>query len=266
MNRIYKVVWSKAKQCYVVVSELAKGRTKASRSNVFNKILASGVLACVLNFSIASYGLAAYAQNPFELVDTWIYTIAPGSSGEVYEYYQFAIAKTSSNPYLSAQQLVVRKNVSTGALAYFLSDTVDSDESGLYVYDQVTDTDIKSRLGNTVFDKITSSVNGSDESSYTAGNGITISSDNKVSVKASDGIDVGSNGVAVKAGTNVTVNANGVSVTGNGSVADGNTGLINGDKLYDEVRSSANGNYVIQLELYNFISSFPLFCSFLTIP
>ena len=60
-------------------------------------------------------------------------------------------------------------------------------------------------------------------------NGINISSDNKVSVKP---------------GTNVTVNANGVSVTGNGSVADGDTGLINGDKLYDEVRSSANGNYV----------------------
>ena len=87
--------------------------------------------------------------------------------------------------------------------------------------------------------------------SYIAGTGITISSDNKVSVKA---------------GTNVTVDENGVSVTGNGSVASGNTGLINGGTAYSELRPSANGNYVIQLELYNFISSFPLFCSFLTIP
>ncbi len=64
----------------------------------------------------------------------------------------------------------------------------------------------------------------------------------------------------------MTVNADGISVTGNGSVASGDSGLIDGDKLYAEVRPSANGNYVIQLELYNFISSFPLFCSFLTIP
>ena len=28
MNRIYKVIWSKTKHCYVVVSELAKRHTK----------------------------------------------------------------------------------------------------------------------------------------------------------------------------------------------------------------------------------------------
>ena len=32
MNRIYKVIWSKAKNCYVVASELAKNHTKGSRS------------------------------------------------------------------------------------------------------------------------------------------------------------------------------------------------------------------------------------------
>jgi len=79
---------------------------------------------------------------------------------------------------------------------------------------------------------------------YTAGNGITISSDNKIAAKAGNGITVGTGGIAVKAGTNVTVDANGVSVTGNGTVASGNAGLINGGKLYSEVRPSANGNYV----------------------
>ncbi len=59
------------------------------------------------------------------------------------------------------------------------------------------------------------------------GNGI-IKSDNKISAKA---------------GTNVTVNSNGISVTGNGTVASGNTGLIDGGKLYTEVRPSDNGNY-----------------------
>ena len=30
MNRTYKVVWNKARRCYVVVSELAKGQHKSS--------------------------------------------------------------------------------------------------------------------------------------------------------------------------------------------------------------------------------------------
>ena len=28
MNRVYKVIWSKAKHCYVVTSEIAKSHTK----------------------------------------------------------------------------------------------------------------------------------------------------------------------------------------------------------------------------------------------
>lgn len=30
MNRTYKVIWSKARRCYVVVSELAKSQHKSS--------------------------------------------------------------------------------------------------------------------------------------------------------------------------------------------------------------------------------------------
>lgn len=30
MNRTYKVIWNKARRCYVVVSELAKGQYKSS--------------------------------------------------------------------------------------------------------------------------------------------------------------------------------------------------------------------------------------------
>ncbi len=33
MNRTYKVIWSKARRCYVVVSELAKGQHKSSNKN-----------------------------------------------------------------------------------------------------------------------------------------------------------------------------------------------------------------------------------------
>ena len=38
MNKIYKVIWSKAKNCYVVVSELAKrnGKCKAAKTDSLN--------------------------------------------------------------------------------------------------------------------------------------------------------------------------------------------------------------------------------------
>ncbi len=75
------------------------------------------------------------------------------------------------------------------------------------------------------------------DTTYSAGNGIAIGSDNKVSVKP---------------GTNVTVDGNGVSVNGNGLVGSGDTGLINGGTAYSELRPSANGNYVKLLKIqYN---------------
>ena len=39
MNKIYKVIWSKAKNCYVVVSELAKqnGKCKAAKTDGLNR-------------------------------------------------------------------------------------------------------------------------------------------------------------------------------------------------------------------------------------
>ena len=75
---------------------------------------------------------------------------------------------------------------------------------------------------------------------YNAGNGIAIVNDETISAKA---------------GTNVTVNSNGINVTGNGTVASGNTGLIDGGKLYSEVRPSDNGNYVkhAKFNIMNFL-------------
>ena len=66
-------------------------------------------------------------------------------------------------------------------------------------------------------------------STYTAGNGIQISDTDVISAKA---------------GTNVTVTADGINVVGIGSVADGNSGLISGGTLYNEVHV-ADGNSIL---------------------
>ena len=43
MNKIYKVLWSEAKQAYVVVSELAKNHGKKSQSKLAVLMLAAAV-------------------------------------------------------------------------------------------------------------------------------------------------------------------------------------------------------------------------------
>ena len=58
MNKIYKVVWSKVKNCYVVTSELAKNHSKLPKSNVFNKTLVAGVLSCVFSCGFVNLGYA----------------------------------------------------------------------------------------------------------------------------------------------------------------------------------------------------------------
>ena len=52
MNKTFKIIWSKARNCYVVASELAKRRTKAPKSRMFSKALIAGILSCVLNCGI----------------------------------------------------------------------------------------------------------------------------------------------------------------------------------------------------------------------
>lgn len=48
MNRIFKVIWSKTKNCYVVASELAKGRTKAASTGDKAKRLALAAITALM--------------------------------------------------------------------------------------------------------------------------------------------------------------------------------------------------------------------------
>ncbi|WP_075578941.1 ESPR-type extended signal peptide-containing protein [Acidaminococcus massiliensis] len=58
MNKIYKVIWSRAKNCYVVVSELAGSHVKNNSGNR-TKVLASAVLTVSLLASFPADSLAA---------------------------------------------------------------------------------------------------------------------------------------------------------------------------------------------------------------
>lgn len=77
MNRTYKVIWSKARRCYVVVSELAKGQHKSSSkseqisSNVhwggyLGKAAAAAVVASLLTFGGLAYSPVMAADYNFD--------------------------------------------------------------------------------------------------------------------------------------------------------------------------------------------------------
>ena len=82
MNRVYKVIWSKAKHCYVVTSEIAKSHTKGeSRGRGLKKLAAALLLAAALmgpNFSWAADVMAPVKDT--NGVDQIVYTVE-GANG-----------------------------------------------------------------------------------------------------------------------------------------------------------------------------------------
>lgn len=80
MNKIFKVIWSKARNCYVVVSELAKshddGHVRRSRSGVCRK--AAVLAAWVLTMGVSGEALAA--DMPQTYTENWVtYTLVSSS-------------------------------------------------------------------------------------------------------------------------------------------------------------------------------------------
>ena len=91
MNRIYKVIWSKVKNCYVVVSELAKRRGKGGparcRSRRMGTVLPALALVSLLHMGVAA---PVWAEEPviIEVGDTIqagngiVFTVVTPEGGE----------------------------------------------------------------------------------------------------------------------------------------------------------------------------------------
>ena len=70
MNNIYKVIWSKAKNCYVVVSEIARSHTKsASGSEKIGEVARHALLALGAACAIACGGFVNVGAVEYEHVD-----------------------------------------------------------------------------------------------------------------------------------------------------------------------------------------------------
>ena len=68
MNRIFKVIWSKTKHCYIVVSEYAKANTKAAHTGLRTTAAAAAVAAMLL--APVNYNYAWAADPTVKVTDT----------------------------------------------------------------------------------------------------------------------------------------------------------------------------------------------------
>lgn len=67
MNKIFKVIWSKTRNCYVVASELAKGRIKAASTGDKAKRLALAAITALMLLPVGGY---SYAADTATVTDT----------------------------------------------------------------------------------------------------------------------------------------------------------------------------------------------------
>ena len=63
MNKIFKLIWSKTKNCWVVASELAKGHAKSTSGRAKGSVLAASVLTVLLGSALFPMD-AVYAADP----------------------------------------------------------------------------------------------------------------------------------------------------------------------------------------------------------
>jgi hypothetical protein len=81
MNKIYKVIWSHVKQCYVVTSELAKAHDRTSTRGRTSRLAVAALTAFVLTAGVTSVGLAADKDIVEKGAQPIAYDISPANDG-----------------------------------------------------------------------------------------------------------------------------------------------------------------------------------------
>lgn len=101
MNKIFKVVWSKSKNCYVVVSEFAKNNSGKK------KIVVAAILAA-LAMTNASISMAANTL-PTNMHATAV-GLGAGASVIVFRLVRDVVANHKTTRYAGAATKVIQKN------------------------------------------------------------------------------------------------------------------------------------------------------------
>lgn len=180
MNRVYKVIWSKAKHCYVVTSEIARSVTKSASSARSAGRKGAAVLAMAALLFTAG-GVLGEAANVTE--------IAVSDTGNV-------ITATKDD---KSTDVITINNVAHATEAdhakeadYALKATGDGNGEVIHkIYARKTDAKDNLKVGN---DGVISQVTGDDGTTSSAVNTLVLNKDGKNQITLSeDGIKVGKN-------------------------------------------------------------------------
>ena len=284
MNKIYKLVWSRTKNMYVAVCEFAKSHAKASKSRVISRTVTVGVFLSMLNIGFTGQVHAAFDYQHIADMGgkTEVSGIADSdgfliiASGEYDDLHVYIDNKeVIFNP---SDWANVTLPISKGS-TYLIKDTEgvfdhDGGEKTWFVpmpslsnNGVIVSGNSESVTGGTVYTELRPSDNGNyvKTTQTTAQNLNALDTQVKANATASGNAIKGlsASGTTITytkndgttgtittqdtkytAGSGLSLNGTQFSVNTNGSVASGNTGVLNGGTVYSEVRPTADGTFV----------------------
>lgn len=209
MNSIYKVIWSKAKNCYVVASEIARSHTKsATGSGKIGGVTRRSLLASLMALSLLCGGLGVASAADSVKVDV--------STTSTTEVYTTTGVDTLLNDKADKTALDNKADKATTLAGYGITDAYTKGE--VYTTGEV-DAKLNTKANQTDLTQATDRIT-ANEAAIT---GLTTKT-TEISYAAGDGTKI--SGVTIKDG-NIVGNGNSA-ITGLTNVA---TGSINGKSL-----------------------------------
>jgi len=257
MNRIYKLVWNRVRNCYVVTSELAKsyGRNNGNKLGVTGRVVA-GALAVLLGSSLSLGTAFAEGVTSGDGAHKYQQGIAIGDNAA-------AVDSTASNGHSGNTAIAIGANskasvgnplsqdVNTGAIAIGTGARADYASIMIGNIDSVPTT---TGLSGYALGTTTIGIGQGVKIENSVGNGISIgtgstssNSFDSVSLGTGNNISNGNNNVALGAGINIDGLSNVVAL-GAGSSAEGavsTAGMTIGSQNYNFAGTNVNGTVSI---------------------
>ena len=241
MNKIFKVIWSKARNCYIVVSELAKNHDTGHTSRIRGGLLAASLM---LSLSCPMYGFAADMPNTYTTGGV-TYTLS-SSSGLTGIYYDEGSNKCATvtyqgneyNPEKASVILTVDKSGAVdekGNVVYGEGNTANGHGNVIYGKSNSADVGTQSDAGQAVVMGIGNAAKGKNTTiigqynTENAENDVVIGNQNKTK---GNSVVMGKNNTvnspnAVAIGSDIKVNgssAGGIVIIGNNAMTDSQAG------------------------------------------
>ena len=257
MNRIYKLVWNRVRNCYVVTSELAKsyGRNNGNKLGVTGRVVA-GALAVLLGSSLSLGTAFAEGVTSGDGAHKYQQGIAIGDNAA-------AVDSTASNGHSGNTAIAIGANskasvgnplsqdVNTGAIAIGTGARADYASIMIGNIDSVPTT---TGLSGYALGTTTIGIGQGVKIENSVGNGISIgtgstssNSFDSVSLGTGNNISNGNNNLALGAGINIDGLSNVVAL-GAGSSAEGavsTAGMTIGSQNYNFAGTNVNGTVSI---------------------